>query len=239
MTKRAVFGTEREGAASNFNCSKSFDGLKPSVGSNPTVSANGGFTAPEAARKTLRLIAFKGVYSMGFLDSYKRLEKLCGEVMNDDKRITAYIDEMNNTPMGSLHVSTWNEDLKKLKHYRWVRNQIAHNPDATEKNMTTSTDVKWIDDFYIRIMHQKDPLTLYHKAVRKRSVQKATASRKTTAKTPSKAPTRVPSKKSAKAPAKRPTKKKSGMPKGCATALVIVGLSALIAAAVVLLTKVI
>ena len=168
---------------------------------------------------------------MGFLDSYKRLEKLCGEVMNDDKRITAYIDEMNNTPMGSLHVSTWNEDLKKLKHYRWVRNQIAHNPDATEKNMITSTDVKWIDDFYIRIMHQKDPLTLYHKAVRKRSVQKATASRKITAKTPVR--------KSAKAPAKRPTKKKSGMPKGCATALVIVGLSALIAAAVVLLTKVI
>ena len=47
---------------------------------------------------------------MGFLDSYKRLEKLCGEVMNDDRRITAYIEEMNNTPMGSLHVSTWNED---------------------------------------------------------------------------------------------------------------------------------
>ena len=103
---------------------------------------------------------------MGFLDSYKRLEKLCGEVMNDDKRITAYIDEMNNTPMGSLHVSTWNEDLKKLKHYRWVRNQIAHNPDATEKNMTNSSDVKWIDDFYIRIMHQKDPLTMYYKIMR-------------------------------------------------------------------------
>ena len=170
---------------------------------------------------------------MGFLDSYKRLEKLCGEVMNDDKRITAYIDEMNNTPMGSLHVSTWNEDLKKLKHYRWVRNQIAHNPDATEKNMTNSSDIKWIDDFYLRIMHQKDPLTLYHKAVRKRSVQKATVARKC------KATTKVPSKKSAKAPAKRPTKKKSGMPKGCATALVIVGISALIAAAVVLLTKVI
>ena len=32
---------------------------------------------------------------MGFLDSYKRLEKLCGEVMNDDRRITAYIEEMN------------------------------------------------------------------------------------------------------------------------------------------------
>ena len=52
---------------------------------------------------------------MGFLDSYKRLEKLCGEVMNDDRRITAYIEAMNNTPMGSLHVSTWNEDLKDFE----------------------------------------------------------------------------------------------------------------------------
>lgn len=33
---------------------------------------------------------------MGFIDSYKRLEKLCGEVLNDDKRIPAYIDEMKN-----------------------------------------------------------------------------------------------------------------------------------------------
>ena len=168
---------------------------------------------------------------MGFLDSYKQLEKLCGEVMNDDKRITAYIDEMNNTPMGSLHVSTWNEDLKKLKHYRWVRNQIAHNPDATEKNMTTSTDVKWIDDFYIRIMHQKDPLTMYHKSVRRRSVQKATASRKTTAKTPAKTPVR----KSAKAPTKKRSKIKSAILKGCATAAVLVGISALVAGAVVII----
>ena len=176
---------------------------------------------------------------MGFLDSYKRLEKLCGEVMNDDKRITAYIDEMNNTPMGSLHVSTWNEDLKKLKHYRWVRNQIAHNPDATEKNMTTSTDVKWIDDFYIRIMHQKDPLTLYHKAVRKRSVQKATVARKCTATT--KVPSKTTSKPAARgaAKSKRSSKKKSEMPKGCATAVAIVIISALIAAAVVVIKNII
>lgn len=31
---------------------------------------------------------------MGFIESYKHLEKLCGEVLNDDRRISAYIDEM-------------------------------------------------------------------------------------------------------------------------------------------------
>ena len=93
--------------------------------------------------------------------------------------------------------------------------------------MTTSTDVKWIDDFYIRIMHQKDPLTMYHKAVRRRSVQKATATRKITAKTPVR--------KSAKAPTKKRSKIKSAILKGCATAAVLVGISALVAGAVVII----
>ena len=38
---------------------------------------------------------------MSFTESYKQLEKLCGEIMNDDRRVSAYIDEMINTPRGS------------------------------------------------------------------------------------------------------------------------------------------
>lgn len=68
---------------------------------------------------------------MGFIESYKHLEKLCGEVLNDDRRISAYIDEMINTPRGSYLVKGWDDDLKQLKHYRWVRNQITHEPDCT------------------------------------------------------------------------------------------------------------
>ena len=51
---------------------------------------------------------------MGFIDSYKHLEKLCGEVLNDDRRVSAYIDEMLRTPRGSYYVRTWDEDLKIL-----------------------------------------------------------------------------------------------------------------------------
>ena len=111
--------------------------------------------------------------------------------------------------------------------------------------MTTSTDVKWIDDFYIRIMHQKDPLTLYHKAVRKRSVEKATVARKTLSKIPTKVSSKAAAKTGAKTPtrgatkAKRDSKKKSGMPKGCVTAVGIVIISALIAAAVVVIKNII
>ena len=109
---------------------------------------------------------------MGFIESYKHLEKLCGEVLNDDRRISAYIDEMINTPRGSYLVRGWDDDLKQLKHYRWVRNQIAHEPDCTEQNMCEPCDTVWLDDFYSRIMNQTDPLALYSKATQPRQAQK-------------------------------------------------------------------
>ena len=109
---------------------------------------------------------------MGFIESYKHLEKLCGEVLNDDRRISAYIDEMINTPRGSCLVRGWDDDLKQLKHYRWVRNQIAHEPDCTEQNMCEPSDTVWLDTFYSRIMNQTDPLTLYSKATKPRPAQK-------------------------------------------------------------------
>ena len=72
---------------------------------------------------------------MSFMASYKHLEKLCGEVMGDERRLSAYIDEMERKYMGARYVAGWNEDLRKLKHYRWVRNQIVHDPDCDEEDL--------------------------------------------------------------------------------------------------------
>ena len=102
---------------------------------------------------------------MSFISSYKHLEKLCGEVMNDRRCISAYIEEMERKPRGAFYVPSWNDDLKALKHYRWVRNQIAHEPDCDEDNMCDEDDVLWLAQFYSRIMNQTDPLTLYRKAI--------------------------------------------------------------------------
>lgn len=111
---------------------------------------------------------------MGFIDSYKHLEKLCGEVLNNERRVSAYIDEMLNTPRGSYLVRGWDDDLKQLKHYRWVRNQIAHEPGCSESNMCTPEDALWLDNFYTRIMNQTDPLTLYAKATKSCAMTKST-----------------------------------------------------------------
>lgn len=101
---------------------------------------------------------------MSFSNSYKHLDKLCSDCMHDRRGITAYIEEMQNTPQGYYYVPSWNEDLKMLKHYRWVRNQIAHEPDCDEQNMCVPADAQWLEHFYRRMMNQTDPLALYRQA---------------------------------------------------------------------------
>ena len=109
---------------------------------------------------------------MGFINSYKRLEKLCNEIYDSNHGISAYIDDMLRLTSASRYVSSWDNDLKQLKHYRWIRNQIAHEPNCTEENMCEYGDVQWIDDFYDRIMNQSDPLAMYRKATRPQPVAK-------------------------------------------------------------------
>lgn len=103
---------------------------------------------------------------MGFIDSYKHLEKLCGEILDDDKKLSAYIDEMLNIPQGAYYVDGWDNDLKQLKRYRWIRNKIVHEPGYTEENMCEYGDALWLENFYSRIMNATDPLSLYHKKKR-------------------------------------------------------------------------
>lgn len=113
---------------------------------------------------------------MSFIDAYKQLEKLCGEILSDDRRISAYIDEMLNTPQGSHLVRGWDEDLKQLKHYRWIRNRIVHDPGCNERNMCSEDDTQWLVNFYSRIMNRKDPLALYRQATQ---TQRTPAKKKT------------------------------------------------------------
>ena len=108
---------------------------------------------------------------MSFIDSYKKLEKICNEIYGDNHGISTYIETMTNIPSASRYVSRWDEDLKLLKHYRWIRNKIVHEPGCTEDNMCDYADIQWLNEFYSRIMTGNDPLTLYRKVTKP---QKAT-----------------------------------------------------------------
>lgn len=51
-----------------------------------------------------------------------------------------------------------------LKDYRWIRNQISHEPGCNESNMCNQEDELWLNHFHSRIMNQTDPLSMYRKA---------------------------------------------------------------------------
>ena len=110
---------------------------------------------------------------MSFIESYKHLYKICGEMFETQYGVSAYIEEMLNNPRGSFLVRGWENDLKQLKHYRWIRNQIVHEPDCYEENMCEAGDDEWLDDFYERIINQTDPLAMYRKATRPQPAAKS------------------------------------------------------------------
>ena len=109
---------------------------------------------------------------MGFINSYKQLEKLCNEIYGDNHGISSYIDDMSKLTSASYYVSSWDDDLKQLKHYRWMRNQIVHEPNCTEENLCEYEDAKWLENFHSRIMSGTDPLALYRKARSSQVTQK-------------------------------------------------------------------
>lgn len=82
---------------------------------------------------------------MSFIESYKHLDKICGEMFETQYGVSAYIEEMLNNPRGSFLVRGWENDLKQLKHYRWIRNQIVHEPDCYEETMCEAGDDEWLD----------------------------------------------------------------------------------------------
>ncbi len=104
---------------------------------------------------------------MGFLDEYKKLDNLCKDAFKSDKGVTAYIQQMEMLTDTRFKPDCWYNDYKKLKHCRHIRNQIAHDNYATEANTSTPDDVKWVKQYYSRILNSEDSLTLYYSAQRK------------------------------------------------------------------------
>ena len=108
---------------------------------------------------------------MSFMSAYKHLDMICRDM--NGRGVSGYIDDMEANQRGSYTVQGWDSDYRQLKHYRWVRNQIAHEMNAEEDNMCTLEDTQWLENFYRRIMNCSDPLAHYA------AMQKATAAKPT------------------------------------------------------------
>lgn len=100
-----------------------------------------------------------------FLEAYKQLDKICREMFNSDKGVTAYIDEMYEHTEGDRYVSDWKAVLTRLKQYRHIRNSYAHEVGTTGYDICTVDDILWLNIFYQRILRRDDPLAIYYNII--------------------------------------------------------------------------
>lgn len=101
-----------------------------------------------------------------FFEEYKRLDKLCGEMLSCKNGVSRYIAEMEAEERARDIIPSWKTDHKTLKHLRWVRNQIAH--DTSDAAISDEDDLLYVRDFYKRITAQSDPLSQLRKAQKSR-----------------------------------------------------------------------
>ena len=100
-------------------------------------------------------------------DQYKRVDNICRDMFLSQNGISQYITEMERNPSHLRSaVPLWDEDYRRLKRVRWLRNQIAHEASATDCN---ESDVAWLEEFHIRLLEQRDPLALLWKSNQERS----------------------------------------------------------------------
>jgi len=90
-----------------------------------------------------------------FFDEYKAVDKLCGLFLDSDRGVSDYIKEMERLQdQGRKLIPNWDGKYKKLKHLRWVRNQIAHD-EAAE---IYDNDLIELQHFHKQLLHAKDPV---------------------------------------------------------------------------------
>ncbi len=106
---------------------------------------------------------------MGFLNEYKKLDNLCKDLLHSSTGVTTYIQNLES--LRNSH--KYEDDYKKLKTYRHIRNQIVHENNIEEDDLCDSSDIRWIQNFYRRILKQSDPLALENKRSHKRKATKA------------------------------------------------------------------
>ena len=90
------------------------------------------------------------------LEEYKYVDSICRDMLSAEKGVTAYIEQMEATqPVVRYKIVCWDDDYRKLKHIRWLRNKIAHSTGNVE---CMPSDVAWLKAFHNRLLTQRDPL---------------------------------------------------------------------------------
>ena len=110
--------------------------------------------------------------NLKFYEAYKKLDQLCKQVLSSNYGVSEYIAKMENTVWQERQdVQSWNDDLKQLRHVRWIRTDLSHRPGSFEETVCTQDDIDWIHEFYIKLLNQTDPVSLLSHICSKKAIK--------------------------------------------------------------------
>lgn len=96
--------------------------------------------------------------NIDFEEKYKEADNFIKNAYSVEQGITAYINAMQEIdPARRKNISSWDNDLKQLKHLRWIRNQLAHSV-SIDSDLCQAEDYSWMYSFCNRLYDEKDPL---------------------------------------------------------------------------------
>ena len=103
------------------------------------------------------------------LEEYKYVDAICRDMLGAEKGVTAYIEQLDKTPMTVRYwITEWNDEYRQLKHIRWLRNQIVHSTGSVE---CTQSDLEWLKGFHNRLLTQQDLLAKAHRVIKESQIQ--------------------------------------------------------------------
>ena len=104
--------------------------------------------------------------NVAFLETYKRLDKLCQELYDDNKGVTSYIDDLKQqSAIGRRRIPGWDHDLNQLIALRHLRNRLTHEVGTMEKPLCTQEEIEEIETMHQRILSRTDPLAQLQKVL--------------------------------------------------------------------------
>ena len=103
------------------------------------------------------------------LEEYKYVDAICRDMLGAEKGVTAYIEQLDETPVTVRYwITEWNDEYRQLKHIRWLRNQIVHSTGSVE---CTQSDLEWLKGFHNRLLTQQDLLAKAHRVIKESQIQ--------------------------------------------------------------------
>ena len=105
--------------------------------------------------------------NINFLEKYKTVDKLIKDAFGTKDGVTEYIRLMESkNSIGIKKVPSWKDDYFKLKHARWVRNQLAHEA-SIDSDICKKEDYDWLCGFCNRLLKGQDALALLSNKTKK------------------------------------------------------------------------